>query len=155
PSEKELDRDVGSTNPLEMASFISHTSIDCHDAFALSEWWRMTLGYETDPADPNRPGDDECPISDPDTGHTLLFLQVGDHVLPDKRIHFDLRPRERTQDAETTWLLEHGATVVADRRGIYGPGSGWTVMADPEGNQFCVVRSPDELASLRAGSGTA
>ena len=44
------------------------------------------------------------------------------------------------------WLLEHGALQIADRRGIYGTGSGWVTMADPEGNQFCVLRSPQQLA---------
>lgn len=130
-----------------MSVVLSHTSIDCHDAFRLSQWWRTVLAYETDPEDPNLPGDEECPIHDPVTGHTLLFLQVPDRTLPDKRIHLDVRPRERTRDEEIPWLRQQGASVVTDRRGIYGPGSGWVVMADPEGNQFCVLRSAAELTA--------
>jgi hypothetical protein len=38
-----------------------------------------------------------------------------------------------------------GTTVVADLRGKHGRGSGWTVFADPEGNEFCVLRSQAEL----------
>lgn len=133
-----------------MSVFVSHTSIDCRDAFALSEWWRGILDYETDPEDPNLPGHEECAIFDADTGHTLLFLEVPDAELPAKRIHFDVRPRERTQDEEILWLEERGATPVADHRGQYGPGTGWLIMADPEGNQFCVLKSPAERALVAA-----
>ncbi|APX33146.1 glyoxalase [Brachybacterium sp. P6-10-X1] len=130
-----------------MSVFVSHTSIDCHDAYSLSEWWREVLDYTADPEDPNLPGHEECPISDPDTGHTLLFLEVPDQQLPAKRIHFDVRPRERTQAEEIDWLLGRGASEVADHRGIFGPGSGWMTMADPEGNQFCVLLSEVERAA--------
>jgi Glyoxalase-like domain len=136
---------------MAMSVFISHTSIDCHDAYLLSEWWRVALDYAMDPEDPNLPGHAECPIHDPETGHTLLFLQVDDEELPAKRIHVDVRPRERTQDEERAWLVQHGAQLIADRRGKYGPGTGWLTMADPEGNQFCVLRSPAELAAAQEG----
>lgn len=128
-----------------MAMFHSHTTIDCHDAFTLSEWWRVALDYAMDPDDPNEPGHEECMIRDPESGHALLFIEVPDSDLPGKRIHLDLRPRERPQDEEVAWLERHGATTVADRRGIYGPATGWVTMADPEGNQFCVLRSPHEF----------
>lgn len=133
-----------------MSLFHSHTTIDCHDAFALSEWWRTVMAYEMDTEDPNLPGHEECAIHDPGTGHTLLFLEVPDEDLPAKRIHFDLRPRERTQEDEVLWLREQGAVIVADRRGTHGPGSGWVTLADPEGNQFCVLLSPAERASFLA-----
>lgn len=133
-----------------MSVRLSHTTIDCHDAFALSEWWRIAMDYAVDPKDPNLPGHEECEIHDPETGHTLLFLQVPDQELPAKRIHFDVRPRERTQAEEVEWLGEHGARVIADRRGIYGPGSGWVVLADPEGNQFCVLLSLAERETFLA-----
>lgn len=132
-----------------MVSFVSHTTVDCRDAYALSEWWRQVLGYVDDPEDPNEPGHEECAIHDPDGGewpHTLLFIEVPDAQLPAKRIHFDLRPADRTQAAEVERLERLGATVVADRRGIYGEGTGWVTFADPEGNQLCVLRSPAELA---------
>lgn len=127
-----------------MASFISHTSVDCRNAYELSEWWKPVLGYGDIEGDPNLPGHDECMIRDPETGHQLLFLEVPDQELPAKRIHFDLRPRTGDQDTEVAWLLEHGATWIDDQRGKYGPGSGWVVLADPEGNQFCVLRSEQE-----------
>lgn len=136
-----------------MSIFVSHTSIDCHDAYALSEWWRQVLDYTTDPEDPNLPGHEECAIFDPESGHTLLFLEVPDQQLPAKRIHLDVRPRERPQEEEIRWLLEQGAVTVADHRGQYGPGTVWLTMADPEGNQFCVLTSPSERAAFLAANG--
>lgn len=133
---------------LRMSVRHSHTSIDCHDAFTLSQWWRRILDYEMDPEDPNLPGHEECAIHDLETGHTLLFLEVPDGALPAKRIHLDVRPRERTQEQEILWLQQQGAVAVADHRGQYGPGTGWLTMADPEGNQFCVLRSDAERAAM-------
>lgn len=130
-----------------MTCFVSHTTVDCHDAYALSEWWRDLLGYAMDEDDPNEPGHAECSIADPDTGHAILFIEVPDEELPAKRIHFDLRPREGTRDEEVARLEGLGVTVLADLRGQYGPGTGWVVFADPEGNEFCVLRSPGELAA--------
>lgn len=128
-----------------MTSYISHTTVDCANAYELSEWWKPVLGYVDLDGDPNLPGHEECMIRDPETGHQVLFIEVPDGKTVKNRVHFDLRPRERTRDEEIAWLLEYGATPVADHRGIRGPGSGWMTLADPEGNEFCVVRSPAEL----------
>lgn len=136
-----------------MSVVISHTTVDARDAFRLSQWWREVLDYRTDPDDPNLPGHEECAISDPVTGQVLLFIDVPDAALPAKRIHFDVRPRERTWDEEVTWLLERGAVLVAERRGKYGPGTGWVTMSDPEGNQFCVLRSEAEVAAPETAKG--
>ena len=138
-----------------MTSFISHTTIDCHNAYELSEWWKQVLGYVDLEDDPNLPGHEECIILDPETGHRLLFIEVPDEKLPAKRIHFDLRPREGTRDEELARLLEHGATEVLDTRGNWGPGSGWMVLADPEGNEFCILRSEAEAAGATGDGGGA
>lgn len=133
-----------------MTLFVSHTTIDCHDAYALSEWWKALLGYVDVEGDPNLPGHEECMILDPATGHRLLFIEVPDDPLPAKRIHLDLRPRTGTRDEEVERLLELGATQIADHRGKYGPGTGWVIFADPEGNQLCVLRSEAEVAAWEA-----
>lgn len=86
-------------------------------------------------------------IQDPEGGHRVLFVEVPEAKEVKNRLHLDLRPRERARDEEVVWLLEHGATEVADRRGIHGPGSGWVVLADPEGNEFCVLRSGREITN--------
>ena len=54
------------------------------------------------------------------------------------------RPREGSRDEELARLLALGATTVADRRNP--DGTGWVVLADPEGNEFCILRSEAELA---------
>lgn len=128
-----------------MTSYISHTTLDCRNAYELSEWWKPVLGYADVPGDPNLPGHEECMILDPETGHCVLFIETPDSKAGKNRIHFDLRPRFGTRDEELARLLAHGATEVADRRGIDGPGTGWVVLADPEGNEFCILRSPGEL----------
>lgn len=130
-----------------MTARISHISIDCINAYELSEWWKRVLGFEDIPDDPNNPGDEECPILSPETGETLLFLEVpGFDAAIKKRIHFDLRPRERTRDEELDVLLALGARQIADHRSIHGPGTGWIVLADPEGNEFCILSSDTEGA---------
>ena len=128
-----------------MTCFVSHTTIDCHNAYDLCQWWKQLLGYVDLEGDPNLPGHVECMILDPDTGHRLLFIEVPDQDLPAKRVHFDVRPRTGTREQEVERLLGQGVTQVADHRGIHGPGSGWVTFADPEGNEFCVVRSIAEL----------
>jgi hypothetical protein len=129
-----------------MTAFVSHTTIDCSNAYELSEWWKPVLGYVDLDGDPNLPGHEECMIRDPDTGHQLLFIEVPDAKSGKNRLHLDLRPRSAPQDEEVETLLAHGATQVADLRGKYGPGTGWVVLADPEGNEFCILRSETELA---------
>jgi hypothetical protein len=124
-----------------MASFVSHTTFDCGNAYDLSEWWKPVLGYVDLEGDPNLPGHEECMIRDPETGHRLLFIEVPEGKSLKNRIHLDLVPREGTRDEEVTRVLEHGAVVVDDLRGAWGPGSGWVVLADPEGNEFCILRS--------------
>ena len=128
-----------------MSSFVSHTSIDCGNAFELAQWWKSLLGYVDVADDPNEPGDTECMILDPGTGHSVLFIEVPESKTTKNRIHLDLRPREGTRDAEVSRVLAAGATQVEDLRGTYGPGTGWVVLADPEGNEFCILRSESEI----------
>ena len=129
-----------------MTSRVSHTSIDCHDAYALSEWWKVVLDYVDLPDDPNEPGDEECLILSRDGTHRLLFIEVPEHKAVKNRLHLDLEPVQGTRDDELARLVDHGATQVADHRGKYGPGTGWVVLADPEGNEFCILRSAAERA---------
>jgi len=83
-------------------------------------------------------------IVSPDSGHRVLFIEVPERKSVKNRIHFDLVPTDRTRDEEVERVLGLGATQVADHRGIYGPGSGWVILADPEGNEFCILRSDAE-----------
>lgn len=128
-----------------MTSFVSHTTIDCSDAYELSSWWKGVLGYVDVPEDPNEPGHAECMILSPQTGHRLLFIEVPESKSVKNRLHFDLRPSTGTRDDEVERVRALGASQVSDHRGRFGPGTGWMVLADPEGNEFCILRSEAEM----------
>jgi catechol 2,3-dioxygenase-like lactoylglutathione lyase family enzyme len=127
-----------------MTARISHTTFDCSDAYALSLFWSAVLGLAEDPDDPNEPGHEECLIRSPEDGHQILFIEVPDAKRGKNRMHFDLRPTDRTRDDEVERLLSIGATQLEDHRDIRGDGTGWVTLADPEGNEFCVLRSDAE-----------
>ena len=81
-------RAPGGCDTAEMVAFISHTSIDCRNAYTLSVWWEGVLDYVPDPDDPNEPGHEECLIRSRDGSHTLLFIEVPDDKVAKNRIHF-------------------------------------------------------------------
>lgn len=107
------------------------TIIDAQDPVALGTWWREALGWVIVNDDPEefeiRPAADRLP--------GLLFARVPEPKTIKNRLHLDLRPDDR--DAEVARLLELGATRVDVGQGDQT----WTVLADPEGNEFCVLRS--------------
>jgi hypothetical protein len=127
-----------------MTSYISHTTVDCADAYTLSRWWQSVLDYVEDPDDPNEPGHEECMISSRDGRHHVLFIEVPDAKQGKNRVHFDLRPVSGSRDDELARLIGLGAKEVGDLR--RPDGSGWVVLADPEGNEFCILRSEAEIA---------
>ena len=137
-----LDTGPGAWSGAVVTALISHTTFDSLDAHAMSVFWGRVLGFAEDPDDPNQPGDEECMISSADGVHRLLFIQVPDAERGKNRVHLDLKPAEDTRDEELERLLDLGAHVVADRR--HTDGSGWVVLADPEGNEFCILRSDPE-----------
>jgi catechol 2,3-dioxygenase-like lactoylglutathione lyase family enzyme len=128
-----------------MTSYLSHTSIDCRNAYELSEWWKGVLEYVDKAGDPNEPGHEECWVERPDGGHALLFIEVPEGKSVKNRIHFDLRPSAGTREEEVERLLGLGATQVDDQRNENG--GGWVVLADPEGNEFCLLRSMDQVVA--------
>jgi glyoxalase superfamily protein len=128
-----------------MVAYVSHTTVDCRDAYSLARWWAEVLDYTADPDDPNLPGDEECLVRSRDRRHHVLFVQVPEAKQVKNRVHFDLRPSDGTRDEELARLLALGATEVDDRRNP--DGTGWVVLADPEGNEFCILRSEAEVAA--------
>jgi len=125
-----------------MVSRISHTTFDCHDAFVLSTFWKQVLGFADVPDDPNEPGDEECMIVAPEGEPRLLFVEVPEGKRVKNRVHLDLEPADRRRDDEIQRVLALGATPLHDLR--KEDGSGWLVLADPEGNEFCILRSRAE-----------
>ena len=130
-----------------MVSYLSHVTVDSRDAYAQSVWWTQVLGYAEDPDDPNEPGHEECMIFSPDGTTRLLFIEVPDAKQVKNRLHLDLRPAEGSRDHELARLLELGASEVDDRR--LPDGRGWVVLADPEGNECCILRSEQEMEEQR------
>jgi catechol 2,3-dioxygenase-like lactoylglutathione lyase family enzyme len=136
---------------VRMPPYISHTTVDCGNAYEQSEWWKQVLGYVNVADDPNEPGDEECMILSPETGHHILFIEVPEPKHVKNRIHLDLRPTERTRDEEVEHLKGLGANQVADHRDIRNDGTGWVVLADPEGNEFCILRGDAERTAGSEG----
>jgi predicted enzyme related to lactoylglutathione lyase len=122
-----------------MTSRISHTSVDAINAYAQSLFWSQVLGFTEDPDDPNEPGHAECLIMSPDRRQLLLFITVPDAKQMKNRVHLDLRPVEGTREQEVERVLALGASYLADHR--RPDGSGWITLADPEGNEFCILSS--------------
>ncbi|MBZ2198835.1 VOC family protein [Occultella gossypii] len=114
--------------------------IDCRDAPALARFWAAALdGYEVrayDDAEVARlAGLGLTPETDPTVavdgpGPTLFLQQVPEVKTVKNRVHVDLSSNDRT--AEVARLVDLGARVVAQQ-------DGWTVLGDPEGNEFCVA----------------
>jgi hypothetical protein len=78
-----------------------------------------------------------------------LFIKVPEPTGAGSRLRLDLTPTERSRDEEVARLLTMGATLVVDHRGA--DGSGWVLLADPEGNEFSVGRRAAEASESTQG----
>lgn len=119
--------------------------VDCHDLAAQARWWAETLDYVI-----VFENDDEVaviprwarvePMEDQERFRSqpqgIVFVRVPEDNQVKNRLHLDLAPHtSQERDAEIARLLERGATRVDVGQGD----SPWTVLADPEGNEFCVL----------------
>ena len=130
-----------------MAVRIKSITFDCTDPYRLAQFWSQLTGFTEDPGNGNAPDDPEALLLSPDGRLALLFIAVSEPKQVKNRVHLDLVPLDRRRDEVVDWLVGLGARVVDDHR--RPDGAGWVVLADPEGNEFCVERAPD------APSGTA
>ncbi|MGW7455708.1 VOC family protein [Streptomyces sp. NPDC054787] len=126
-----------------MTSVLQNVAIDCTDAYELARFWSRVTDRPLHPED--KPGARETQVLLAD-GPVLYFNQVPEPKKTKNRLHLCLRP-ETSRDQEVARLLALGATLVADHRNP--DGSGWAVLADPEGNEFCVLRSESDRAAPR------
>ncbi|MEU2561884.1 VOC family protein [Streptomyces longispororuber] len=122
-----------------MACRISELVIDCADPERLAVFWSEVLGY----VEIGREGDGSIEIGPPGAGFggprpTLVLSPSSDPRNGKLRLHIDVNPTDRDQDAELERLLALGARP-ADV-GQTGAES-WYTLADPEGNEFCLLRS--------------
>jgi glyoxalase superfamily protein len=109
-----------------------------YEPYELAQFWGLVVGRGMDPDD--AAGDDEVIL----TGEpNLLFVRVPEAKTLKNRVHLDLQP-DTTRDREVDRLTGLGAKLIDDQR--RPDGTGWVVLADPAGNEFCVERSPAERA---------
>jgi len=105
------------------------TNVDAKDPVLLGRWWQQSLGWVVVDEAPDvfeiRPDPDQLP--------GLLFVRVPDGKQVKNRLHLDFRPED--QDLEVGRLL----TLGAERVDIGQGEQSWVVLADPEGNEVCVL----------------
>ena len=130
-----------------MTASIHSITFDCARPAPLARFWAAALGYEVRPYDDDERArlralgiddveDDPSVAIDPPggSGPTMFFTKVPEPKAAKNRVHLDLRPGASMED-EVDRLTQLGATVVRAHQEERGR---WTVMADPEGNEFCV-----------------
>lgn len=130
-----------------MTSRLNEIVIDAADPAALAEFWCAVLGWQVvDFTDdeyelmPSKVSDDErlVAIRAGAALPSLLILRTPDVKLAKNRVHLDVSPIDASHDDEVERLIALGATRVD----IGQPADvTWTVLADPAGNEFCVLRS--------------
>lgn len=119
-----------------MTLSVDTLTIDCRDPRLVADFWCAALGYRLIEID-----DEEAEIQPVDgSGWTLLFQVVPEGKSVKNRLHLDLRASASMAD-EVARLEAAGATVI---RRVDEGGSFWTVMADSEGNELCVLRGPED-----------
>lgn len=107
----------------------SDLCFDAKDVQTLGSWWADVLGYRHEVTD-----DGDVILRPPSgAGPNLLFLEVPEDKVVKNRLHIDLTPDD--QQAEVDRLLALGARHVDIGQGEQT----WVVLADPEGNEFCVL----------------
>jgi hypothetical protein len=123
-----------------MASKFTELSIDCADPVALAAFWCAVLDYVVQDEEdgylaigsPSIPEGRDRPGPVPPT---IAFSRVPETKAGKNRLHLDVNPTDRDQAAEVDRLLALGA-----RHADIGQGEQpWVVLADPEGNEFCVL----------------
>jgi predicted enzyme related to lactoylglutathione lyase len=113
-----------------MSSLWENLVVDAQDPARLARWWAEAIGYQITYEKPDeveiRRSADELP--------GLIFVPVPEGKETKNRLHIDLRPTD--QEAEVERLVNMGARHVdVGQRST----DGWIVLADPEGNEFCVL----------------
>ncbi|HEY2639441.1 MAG TPA: VOC family protein [Streptosporangiaceae bacterium] len=117
---------------------LHHIVVDAHDLRGLARFWTEALGWKvlSERVDEIVIGTDENALVG------MCFMPVTDQKIVKNRVHLDLATTAEDRDQEIDRLLALGA-----RRADIGQtgAESWTVLADPEGNEFCVVRPKETL----------
>ncbi|NYG54233.1 VOC family protein [Nocardioides perillae] len=126
-----------------MTMHVHNITVDATDALGLATFWSRLLGWHVFHDD-----DPEVVVAPhfPYAGTGMLFIPVPEGKTAKNRLHVDVAPDDETRDEAVARAEGLGARVLADHR--RDDGTGWVVMADPEGNEFCVERGPHEKGPL-------
>jgi predicted enzyme related to lactoylglutathione lyase len=113
-----------------VSAFIKYITFDCSDPRRQAAFWAQVTGYET-----VTEGDEFAALAAPDSRGVrgILFWKVPEPRTAKSRMHIDLATKDPATEIER--LVGLGATKVEARE---GNGASWTVMLDPEGNEFCL-----------------
>ncbi|MFJ3769096.1 VOC family protein [Streptomyces sp. NPDC090082] len=123
-----------------MACRITELVLDCADPERLAAFWSEVLGY----VELGREEDGSIEIGPPDVGFggaqpTLILSPSGDPRRGKLPLHLDVNPTDHDQEAELARLLALGAEHADIGQ---GDSVSWYVLTDPEGNEFCLLRTP-------------
>jgi predicted enzyme related to lactoylglutathione lyase len=118
-----------------VASTLDTVTVDCADPPRLAEFWARSLDWDVEDAD-----DDGAFVAPKGGGRGLFFQKVPEPKTVKNRVHLDLRPRD-SMDKEVQRSTALGATIEGR---VDVEGSFWTIMLDPEGNEFCILRGPED-----------
>ncbi len=110
--------------------------VDCADLERAARFWTGALGYVTEGS---AGGPYQTLLSADGFGVEVLLQRTADAKHGKNRVHLDLRTRDL--DAEVARVTKLGATVLTNSP-IVENGMTWHVLADPDGNEFCVLRPP-------------
>ncbi|MFN2388749.1 MAG: VOC family protein [Actinomycetota bacterium] len=117
-----------------MPSSVYSITIDARDPRKLAQFWEQVLDYKRTYESDEGEEEYEVVLSPKDgTGNDILFLKVADEKFGKNRLHFDLNPTD--QAAEVERVLSLGATKADIGQGD----TTWVVLADPEGNESCIL----------------
>jgi hypothetical protein len=105
-------------------------TFDCHNPGELARFWGDALGYDVTVEEFGA-----VAVPPDGIGSRLLFLEVPEGKSVKNRVHLDLSPSDTTRDKEVERLIALGAQEVEDFEVPFGL---WTVLMDPEGNEFCI-----------------
>ena len=112
-----------------MSLRLEEVVIDCSEPSALARWWEVATGWQV--IDEDEDGAELAPA--PGQTPTLKFVKVAEQKRVKNRLHLDWVPDD--QQAEVDRLIGLGATRVDVGQGEQS----WVVLADPEGNEFCIL----------------
>jgi predicted enzyme related to lactoylglutathione lyase len=125
-----------------MPTRLQHLVVDAADPAALARWWAEALGWTITLEEP-----DEVDVEPPEPdglGVPLVFVPVADPKVGKNRVHLDLRSATAEDQAAQVARL----TGLGARPADIGQGDvPWVVLADPEGNEFCVLDPRDQYAA--------